>query len=279
MRLLFSILMTLILYSCGNNEKVTYNDDFKFDHAIKHFYEDTTDQDNLRYTEFYDSTDRLIRVSGPEEGCTRYFYNDKGKLKQTIWGRNCFGGIREIMIYDQNDNLLGTYSTRDSLVNLDTVKFKQTRFYDTENKIIKELEREGNFANGQHFEIWNQYSYKNQRIDEVLISQNEGLLWTGKYIYDSNGNLKEISKKRNSITDTETFRYDSIGKLVERVISSNEYPLTPEVSHSARNQRVLYKYNSMGQLVEQITLNHKDKVQSRLFKIRVDGINAPQHKL
>jgi hypothetical protein len=250
---------------------VAYNEDFKFDYAIKHFYEDTTDQDNLRYTEFYDSTDHLIRVSGREVGCTIYFYNDKGKLKETIWGRNCLGGVREIMIYDQRANLLGTYRTRDSLVNLDTIKFKQTRFSDTENRLIKELETEGNFSNGEHFELWNHYSYKDGKLDEVLISQNEGLLWTSKCTYDSNGNLIEISKRRNLILDKETFIYDSIGRLIERKISSNEYPLTPEISHSARNQKILYKYNSMGHLVEQIILNHKDEVRSKLFKIRVEG--------
>jgi uncharacterized protein RhaS with RHS repeats len=250
---------------------VTFNDGFQFDYAIKHFYEDTTDQDNLRYTEFYDSNDQLIRVSGPEEGCTRYFYDNKRKLKETIRGRNCSSGIREIMIYDQNDNLLGIYKTRDSLVNLDTIKFNQTRFYDKENKLTRELEREGTFPNGQHFETWNHYFYKDNQITEVIVNQNEGLLWNCTYFYDNSGRLKEIRKTRRTVVDSETYTYDKSGRIIEENIQSNEYPLTPETSFSARNNKTLYKYNSLGQLVEEITLNHKDKVQSRLFKIRVSG--------
>jgi YD repeat-containing protein len=249
---------------------VTYNVDFKFDYAIKHFYEDTTDQDNLRYTKFYDSADQLICVSGPE-GCTRYFYNDKGKLKETIWGRNCSGRTREIMIYDQSDNLLGTYRTRDSVVNLDTIKFDQKKFYDTENRLIKELEREGNFSNGEHFEIWNYYFYKDKRISEVIVKQNLELLWNCKYIYDDKGRLKEKRNVRGTVTDSETYTYDQSDRLLEKKIKNNEYPLTPETSFSARNNKTLYKYNSLGQLVEQITLNHKDIVHARWFETRMSG--------
>ena len=258
----------MIIFSCSNREKKVNEHDFDFAYEIRKYYGDTLNPKNLSYTEFYDSTNRLVRVTGLERGCTRYFYGEDGKLKETIWGRNCLTGLREIYMYDKVGNLKGTYKTRDSLVNLDTVSFKKTHFYDITNRLIKQLEREGNFSNGQHFEIWNYYHYAKGKISEVIVRQDEGLLWNCKYVYDEKDRLKEINRKRGKVFEIVSYSYDNLNRLTEEKIQSNEYPLTPETSFSAGNNKTLYRYNAKGYVIEEVTYSHKGKVDSRRLNVR-----------
>ncbi|HEV8515510.1 MAG TPA: hypothetical protein VGQ59_19640 [Cyclobacteriaceae bacterium] len=243
--------------------------DFEYDYQILTYNGDTTSNENLRRTEYYNADGKIIRSIGRDQGCMRFIYDSIGHLIETIWGRNCNYGVRELMIYDSSYNLLGSFRTRDSLVNLDTVKYKQTKFYGTRNNLIKELNHEWNDLKGERHEEWNLYVYEgDKRIKEIDLQDGTGLVWTGTYEYDSAGNLKAIKKIRNQIFKTETFKYDSNRRLIERELKSNEYPLTPDVSHSASNNKTLYKYNGIGQLVEEVALNHKGKVYSRVFCLR-----------
>jgi hypothetical protein len=92
-------------------------------------------------------------------------------------------------------NLPGTYRTRDSLVNLDTIKYRQTRFYDINNNLIKALDHEWNGSKGEKHERWNFYYYDNKRrVKEIDIEDSVHVVWTGIYEYDSAGNLKTIKK-------------------------------------------------------------------------------------
>jgi hypothetical protein len=259
--------ITFIFVSCTTSDKVPNTVDFDYDHEIKTYYGDTLAK-NLRYIEYYNEADKLIRTTGLDEGCTRFVYDNQGHLLEKIWGRNCDHGIRELMIYDSSYNLLGTYRTRDSLVNLDTVKFRQRFYYDADNNLTKELVREWNSSDGEHFEQWFSYTYKNGIKVSDTIKQNESIEWIGTYTYDSKNTLISINRLRNRISKTETFKYDSAPRLIESEIKSNEYPLTPEVSFSAGNNKTFYKYDQDGQLTEKKVLSHKGKVQSRTIYLR-----------
>lgn len=173
------------------------------------------------------------------------------------------------MMYDSNYNLLGIYRTQDSLVNLDTVKYRQIYFYDSSNNLIKELDREWNDQQGQGHEQWNFYSYDDgKRLKELNIQDENDLLWTGTYKYDSNNNLESIHKVRNQTYWTKTFKYDSANRLIEEEIKSNEYPLTEDVSHSAGNNKTQYQHHSDGHLIVKRNLSHKGKVVSKTLYIR-----------
>ena len=260
--------LVFIVVACGQDKQRVSKYDFDFDYEIRKYYKDTIDAKNLRHVEYYDSTNKLIRIIGQEVGCTRYIYKENGKLKETIHGRNCLTGSREIMIYDELNDLVGTYRTRDSLINLDTVAFVQTRFYNKDHLVVREFEREVNFEDGKSFEIWNNYFYENGRISKMIIEEGEGTLWTCEYLYDDKARLKAIHRFRNKVYQDKSFTYDDAGRLIEREIKSNEYPLTPEVAFSAGNNKTLYKYDASGNLAQEIRLSHKGRVDSKVLYVR-----------
>ena len=167
---------------------------------------------------YFDKTAKLIRAIGVDEGCTRFIYDSQGHLLEKIWGRTCDNGIRELMIYDSSYNLLGSYRTRDTLVNLDTVKFKQRFFYDADNNLTKELDREWNNSDGEHFEQWCTYAYENGRKVSDTIKQNGNIVWIGTYSYDANNNLISINRQRKSIFKLEIFKYDRAARVIESEI-------------------------------------------------------------
>jgi hypothetical protein len=150
---ILSFLIFLVL-SCTTSDRAAKNWDFEYDYEIRKYDNDTLDSKNLRHIEYYDSLGKLLRVAG-SDGCERCIYNNQGLLVATIGGRDCLRGVREFMIYDKHKNLLGKFRTTDSLVNLDTVKYKQAYFYDKNNKLIKELDREWNDPEGNLIEYWN----------------------------------------------------------------------------------------------------------------------------
>lgn len=256
-----------MVVSCTTSDKASTTWDFDYAYQIKTYDHDTLDR-NLRHIEYYDEAGRLVRAMGSDEGCKRFIYDSQGHLVETVWGRTCDIGTRELMIYDSSYNLLGTYITRDSLVNLDTAKFKQRLFYDAENNLIKELEHEWNSSDGEHFEQWHSYVYENGRKVTDTIKQNDRIEWTGTYSYDSNNNLTSIHRMRNSTFEIETFKYDSARRIIEREIKSNEYPLTPDVSFSAGNHKTFYRYDKDGQLTERKIVSHKGKVQIKTIYLR-----------
>lgn len=267
MRHLWLHLIALLFLSCSASDESSSTSEFEYDYQLKTFYGDTLAK-NLRYVEYFDKEGKLIRVVGMDEGCTRFIYDSQGHLLEKIWGRTCDNGIRELMIYDSLSNLLGSYRTRDTLVNLDTIKFKQRFFYDSHSNLTKELEREWNSSDGEHFEQWCTYAYENGRKVNDTIKQNGNIVWTGTYTYDANNNLISINRQRSSILRVETFKYDSAARLIESEIKSNEYPLTPNVTFSADNNKTFYSYGPEGHLTEKKVLSHKGKVQSKIIFVR-----------
>jgi hypothetical protein len=272
MRHLCLYIITLIFLSCTTPEGHSNTFEFEYDYQIKTYYGDTLDK-SLRRVDYFDKTGKLIRAVGRDEGCTRFIYDSQGHLLEKIWGRTCDSWIRELMMYDSSYNLLGTFKTRDTLVNLDTVKYKQRLFYDADNNLTKELEREWNSSDGEHFEQWCTYAYENGRKVSDTIKQNGNIVWIGTYTYDANNNLISINRLRNSIFKLETFKYDSAARVIESEIKSNEYSLTSNVTFSAGNNKTFYSYGSNGQLTEKKILSHKGKVQSKAIFVRVNKMH------
>ena len=268
MRLLTLYILFCLTVSCSPTDMTSNKLDFEYDYEVLTYSGDTTDLKNLRHTKYYDKNEKLIRRTGMD-GCMRFIYDSNGHLIEKVWGRNCDYGVRELMIYDSNYNLLGAYKTSDSLVNLDTIKYKQIYFYDSNNDLIKELTNSWNDSQGNKHEQWNSYEYQNKRrIKELDVQDSIGLIWAGVYQYDSIGNLETIRKVRNHTLETQTFKYDIEGRLIEKEIKSNEYPLTPDVGFSASNNRTLYKYSDSGQLLEEKVLSHLGRVDSKTYYLK-----------
>ncbi len=254
--------------SCSPPERTSNKLDFEYDYEILTYLGDTTDLKNLEQTKYFDKNGKLVRQTG-KHGCRRFLYDSNGHLIEEIWSRNCKYGVRELMIYDSRYNLLGTYKTNDSLVNLDTIKFKQIYFYDSNDGLIKELVHSWNDSQGNNHEQWNSYIYQNKRrVKELDMQDSTGFIWSGTYHYDSVGNLVSIRKVRNHIFETQTFKYDNATRLIEKEMKSNEYPLTPNIGFSAGNNRTLYKYSDSGQLLEKKVLSHLGRVDSKTYYLK-----------
>lgn len=261
-------IITLLLVSCNSERKNIdsfYN--FDYDYELRSYYSD--DLENHKSAQFY-KDGKLIRRTSREGGCEVFHYDSTGRLIETTWGRNCEYGRRTIFMYDSLNNHIGYYSTLDSIVNLDTVKFTQTLFYDSDNRLVKERTDKRKDMQGIEFEIWNLYTYTDSLIQTETILRNQDTLWTGEYFYDSNNNLIKIHRVRNSLYETELFRYNKNGLLIEKEIISTENPVTPKTSFSAGNNTRTYKYDSDGILTEEAVLNHEGKVQIKTIYKKIE---------
>lgn len=252
MKTIYSILLFFLIASCDNQDNKRESI-FNYSYEIASYIGDPNDNNNYQSSEFYDSNNRLIRILQKEEGCTSFLYDKKGKLIEKRWGRNCTNGVRELMIYDEHDNLIGSYYTRDTLINLDTVKFFQTKYYDKQNRLVKEK------IDGFYQDMWKHYTYRGKQIISDLILSEGYTVWKSTYKYDSNNNLIKITRVRGELNEIETFQYDEKNRLVKKTISSTEYPITPEICFSAINNSTTFQYNNDGLLVKEILFNHLGK--------------------
>lgn len=254
-----------ILVSCSFERKDIdsfYN--FDYDYELRSYYSD--DLENHKSAQFF-LDGKLIRRAIRKGSCEEFHYDSTGRIMETTWGRNCEYGRRTIFIYDSLNNHIGYYSTIDSVVNLDAVKFEQILFYDSDNRLIKERTDKRNDVHGVEFEIWKSYTYTDSLIQTETTLRDSDTLWIGKYSYDSNHNLIKIHKVRNGLYETELFKYNRNGLLIEKEIISTENPVTPETSFSAGNNKRTYKYDSDGVLTEETLLNHKGKVEiKKIYK-------------
>lgn len=269
----YIIILIIFLVSCATTDKGHYYD-FEYDYEIKSYYSNSDDPENFRYSEFY-RNDTLIRQIDREGSCLRFFYNSTGQIAETRWGRNCSYGRRNLFIYDSLNNHIGYFSTMDSIINLDTVKYDQILFYDNQNRLIKKRTDKRKNMDGVDFETWKHFVYLNNKIDREIILTNGDTIWNGKYYYNTNENLIKIHRERKKVYETEFFKYNSAGLLIEKEIISTANPITPETSFSAGNNKRTYEYDSNGFLTIERVLNHKGKVQIKTIYLRNENKITP----
>jgi len=267
MRQIVLFILGVILISCSNSvEGDKYS--FDYDYEVAKYYGDTLDIRNLRQVDYYDSTNKIIRTVGSEIGCTRFLYDHLGKLKEKVWSRNCLDGRREIMIYDSSANLIGTYVTTDALINIDTVHFPQSFFYNKNNKLIKELKSERTDMDGNKIQTWSSYTYDQEKIIREVIIENDNPLWICQYEYSDSDQLTAIYRTRGRIFNNDFFKYNDKGLMIEKNVEGNEYPVTPKVAFTVSVNRTIYRYNASGFLTEEVLLGHRGNVYARQIWIK-----------
>lgn len=266
--MLFLMVYTLVACDSKQPDDPWLPEGFSYSYSITSYDGNPDKEEYFRYKEYYDSTDRVLLRAGPEEGCLKFFYDSTGVLTEKSWGRNCEIGEREVMVYDEHGNHIGSYAAGDSTSNHTTPLFKQTMFYDSENRLIEELIRDYVDVDGSKHEFWRELSYTNGRISREILSHNRYIEWNGTYHYDNNNRLIAIKRKRGKVTQDEYFKYDKEGNLIEKKKSSNEYPLTPDVSFSAWNNRTILEYDSNGFLIRRSVFSHKGKKHIEVLYVR-----------
>ena len=217
---------------------------------------------------YYNEQGQLIEQVGYERR-TKFKYDSQGKLieKQHCRIYNCKSVQREIFVYDENGNLMGSYFQDKNKKHQDKLSFQPVKFYDSTGHLIKELVRKGTDMNGESYERWKHYQYKNGKISNEIEIIDKDTLWTGVYKYDSNNNLLEIRKQKDTIYLVEVYTYSPDNLLLKKSIRSNRYPLTENTAFQVYNYTDVYEYDRNKRLIKKTTYNHKGEVYRTFYYI------------
>lgn len=251
MRRIFQItIIFLFNLSCRTSDNNSGNE-FTYHYEVDSYYNNSNEPKNFISTKYYDSSDKLIRETKRDGICIEYLYNENDKIAETVTGRNCDFGRRSIFIYDSAGNHLGNFETLQPNIDLDTVDFEQTKFYNDLNQLVKEKISETKSIDGELIEIWNLYKYDKDLKTSLEVKKNDFTEWYGTYKYDSVGNILELKKTRNERYETETFTYNNLGLLIEIEKKNNGKLITPMGTFDHPDRRIVFKYDSTNFLYEE----------------------------
>lgn len=210
--------------------------------------------------EYYNSNEQLIE-SVNYESRYKYKYDSSGKLVSVFRCRinNCEAGVTEIMVYDEDDNLLGSYYT--SKNSFDTTNFNQTKFYNSLNQLTHEMTRSGTDAYGEDFEYWSHYKYEDELIQKEIQKINADTVWTGFYYYTSDGLLKRIEFWKENKYRFITYDYDEKRKIISKVLDAGPEKLAENVGFHVNENRREFEYDSLGRISVEKLFNHKEELQ------------------
>ena len=271
-RHLISLAIYLTLYGCQSTKVYIpdFSDKIDFQYSETQYRDNPDKNENIISIKYFNKQNQLIEQIG-HESRVKYTYDENGNLTETFSCRmyNCDIGWRSILVYDSSGNHIGTYMTLDTLINMDTVKVEQVKFYDNKKHLIKELADRGKDLNNNKFEYWKFYQYDNERVLSEIETRNGDTVWVGTYDYDNIGNLIRINRKNREKFKNEQFEYDKSNRLIKWSIESNEYPLTENTGYSVSNNMTAYEYNDKGQLIREVTYNHKgDKYRTFIYQYK-----------
>lgn len=257
----------LLVFGCNSETKFPdFSSEINYSYKSIQFNGNPEKNDIISY-KFFDSSGKLVELIGNEYRI-QYTYNLKGQLKEKLNCRmyNCDSGWREILIYDKYENYIGSNNVPKNIKNIEPKKFKQVKFYDKNNKLVKELSDAGTNIEGNKWENWKYYSYKNNKISKEIEKNNDKIIWIGEYKYDSQDNLISIKRTNNLRFETERFQYDKFKRIVKKSIINDEL-LEDSVLFSVHNNSTIFKYDKQGRLVEETTFNHKgEQYRSFIYK-------------
>ena len=269
MNSLKSILLLFIIISGCQSRSEFPDVSNQIDFAYKQLkYSDKVSNKNLIGIRYFSNDSLLIETIGFEY---RYklIYDINNKLIEEYGCRmyNCKVGSRKLYFYDKNKNLIGNYFTLDSIVDKDTIKFEQTKFYNSNNLLKKELIHSGKGAKGMYFETWKEYEYLDNQIIKELKTRNSDTIWVGNYSYDRNNKVSQISRKFRDKFEIEIFSFNQFNKIKTQTIISNEHQIDKHTSYSVNNNRTEYLYYENGLIKEETRFNHVgEKVWKNFYK-------------
>lgn len=253
----FFLILSILISSCSSDNKIP---DFssEIDYAYRCIeYSGNPEKDDILCYKYFDKKDKLLEEVGREYR-VKFSYNGKGILKEKLSCRmyNCDIGWREIFFYDDNDNYIGSRRIPKNIKSQTPTNFEQTKFYDSNNHLVKELYDRGTSMDGSNWEIWKYYSYQDNRIQSEIQKINGKIDGTGEYKYDIDGNLISITRDNYSKNEIELFQYDKNKKLTKKSIENDEL-LNDNASFSVHNNSTTYKYDKLGRISQEITFNHR----------------------
>jgi len=267
-RIIISFLIVFLFWSCQSNKRHIPDFSDNIDYCYKTTVYSILDKKKEIYSyDYYDKHDNLIESVGFERR-TKFIYDSIGHLQEKFICRmyNCEVGFRQIFIKDDFGNIMGIHNTREKELDLDTIDFKQTKFYNEKNQLIRELTYSNTGSDGVYFEYWKHYTYETNRIiSDIEMFNNNDTIWSGKYLYDDFGNLTSIIYTNKGSVKTKTFEYDQCGNLIKETIEKDKHLLAKDVSFCVDNNTTAYVYDDNKRLVEKTRYNHKSEVWNKFI--------------
>jgi hypothetical protein len=261
------LLLIMMIFSCIKHKDLVVNMEniSESNKTIQHDlrilkYVTSNGEKSLRAADYY-LNDHLVEKLGSESR-KQFVYDSQGKLKKVITCRynNCRSPFYELMHYDKNGNLLGSSSINTNrLEDIDTTSFEQTKFYNLDNRLTKELKNKGNDVYLKPFEIWKTYSYANDKIDVEVEFKNQDTTWVSKYNYDNDNRLISINKTLGDFFLIESFEYNN-NLLTRKTLDSNRYSLNDNTSFSVYHNSTVFQYNEQNELITETLYNHKGQI-------------------
>ncbi len=264
MKFTFTVLLffLLLVFSVCESDSSTpdLSQSISFDYAAKIETKFRDGQIRTSY-EYYNSNEQLIE-SVSYESRIKYKYDSSGKLISIFRCRisNCEAGVIEVMVYDENDNHLGSHLT--STNSSDTTIFIQTKFYNSNKQLNHEMTDKGinNYTN-QEYEKWSFYEYQNDLIVTEIQKINLDTSWIGSYYYDSDDLLKKIEYWREENFRFITYDYDKKGNIISKVLDAGPKELAKDVGFHVNENRKEFEYDSLGRISVEKLFNHKGELQ------------------
>jgi len=182
----------------------------------------------------YDGLNRLIKAKLPNKDDIAYEYDPAGRLLRIVYPD------REEVKYD--------YDSRGRLIKvLDQFGITQYEYDDKTNLVTKEL-----LANG----IVTEYFYNNvPQVIGVAHKKSDGtLIVKYQYSYDKNGNCISAEKTTPLQTETTTYLYDKLGRLVEARYSDKSFEkyiydgAGNRLAKITQEEKIEYEYDHLNRL-------------------------------
>lgn len=241
------------------------------------------EQESIRQLFIYDKDGKLIEKQGygeddSAEDSTKYFYNDDGKMTESI-DTSLQYYMKRHTFYDERENpkIVNTYDGKDYSLRF-VLKFNYTyqengnkleeRYFTEEGnppfierssrdkKQVTTFDDVGNKVKVErYFHDWLEevetYNENGQKTEYKLFSKGETLAWHYIDTYDENGNLIASYSKYHSDVTNYLYEYDEWNNLIKYIEYKNDLPESEE-NHT-------YEYDSQKNWTKHIKIESNKK--------------------
>lgn len=241
------------------------------DYVVNHYF---TNMDKISHIEYYNSNNQLLRWWKPTEEIKNYRYDTEGKLSEIQYSRSCRSVLKhQYQLYNEEGHLIGEYTSRTPILNLDSVNQVQSKFYSKQGLLESEFVTE----NGK--EVEKKYTYDNGELSSLIIlNKNKGMIRSETYYYSESSLLDSTLVSSGGITSVEINKYDSANRLESRTIRSQTKTMfsnanfeNSKITFDNHNHVRTYEYKDDGKITIERRIGNDGKSHLTIIKEKIIG--------